>query len=113
MEKYTEKRTKKRITASVPLRYKELHGKTYLARGTLLKNISESGVRFSADKFIPLSAHLVLEINLPHTVQAVKTIAKVAWIKKLPAGKYYDIGNHFLAMSDRDEKFIASFVKAF
>jgi c-di-GMP-binding flagellar brake protein YcgR len=111
MQSFVEKRKHGRIGLSVPLRYQELRGNTYLSKGTLTKDLSEGGVRFNTDAFIPLSAHLVVEMSLPRTMKAVKTIAKVAWIRKLPHGDNYEVGNHFLAMSGEDESVVACFIK--
>ena len=108
-----ENRKHRRVEAFVPLRYKELRGTTYLTKGTLSKNLSEGGARFSTDKFIQLSSHLMIEMRLPKIPRDIKMISKIAWIKKLPDCDEYEIGSNFLAMSDEDEALISSFVKAF
>ena len=113
MSSIMENRKHRRVEAFVPLRYKELRGNTYLTKGTLSKNLSEGGTRFSADRFIPLSAHLMIEMRLPKIPRDIKMVSKIAWIKKLPAGGDYEIGSNFLAMSGEDEKLISTFVKAF
>ncbi|MBN1353654.1 MAG: PilZ domain-containing protein [Candidatus Omnitrophica bacterium] len=111
MNNLDEKRKFPRLEASLPLRYKELSGNTYLTKGTLTKNISEGGTRFVIDRFLSLASHLVLEIKLPMHSKPVKTISKIAWIRKQPTGATYEIGNQFLAMSDEDESLISKFVK--
>lgn len=113
MSDVTENRKHPRVEASVPLRYKELRGNTYLTKGTLSKNLSEGGARFNIDKFVPLSAHLMLEMRLPTVLKDIKMVSKIAWIKKLPACDEYEIGSNFLAMSGEDEALISSFVKSF
>lgn len=111
MADFIEKRKFHRITASLPLRYKELRGKTYLSKGTLTRDLSEGGVRFHTDKFVSLACHLVLEIKLPSIGKPMRTISKIAWIKKLPAGDRYEVGNQFLAMTDEDASLIASYAE--
>ena len=113
MSNTTENRKHRRVEASVPLRYKELRGNTYLTKGTLSKNLSEGGTRFNTDKFIPLSAHLMIEMRLPAALKDIKMVTKIAWIKKLPACDEYEIGSNFLAMSGEDEALISNFVKSF
>ena len=113
MSGITENRKHTRIEASIPLRYKELRGNTYLTKGTLSKNLSEGGTRFNTDKFIPLSAHLMIEMRLPKASRDIKMVSKIAWIKKLPACDDYEIGSNFLAMSAEDETLISNFMKAF
>jgi len=111
MPSLVEKRTHPRIRVSAPIRYQELNGNTYLAKGTLTKNLSEGGVRFKTDAFIPMSCQLVIEIKLPGSVKPIKAVSKIAWITKLPTGDDYETGNHFLAMSDADEKLLSDYLK--
>lgn len=111
MAEFTEKRKYRRVDIAIPLRYKELRGNSYLSKGTLTKNISEGGVRFRTHKFLSLACHLVVEMSLPSIAKPVKSIAKVAWIKKLPAGDDYEVGNQFLAMSNEDESVLSEYMK--
>ena len=111
MMNFTEKRKYPRIDTHLSLRYKELHGNSYLSKRVLTKNLSFSGVRFSADRFIALSSPLVLEIKLPSTPKWLKIISKVAWIKKISDGEEYDVGNYFLAMASKDESTISNYLE--
>ena len=111
MPSFKEKRKFRRVDVSVPLRYKELHGKSYLAKGTLTKNLSEGGVRFRTDRFVGLACHLMLEMNMPSIVKSIKAISKIAWIKKLPAGENYEVGSQFLAMTNEDEAVVSHYIK--
>ena len=102
-ESFKERRRYPRAGLSIPLRYKELNGKTYLAKGTLSKDVSVGGVRFHSDKFIALACHLVVEMNFPSTEKPIKAISKIAWIKRARFGDNYELGNQFLAMTNEDE----------
>lgn len=106
-----EKRKFQRMDIAIPLRYKELSGNSYLTRGTLTKNISEGGTRFISGSFYALAKRLIIEMNLPTLETPVKMISKVAWIKKLPVGNDYEIGNQFLAMTKEDDTRFSSFMK--
>ena len=92
---FSEKRKHPRIDIRIPLRYKELRATSPVSKGALTKNLSAGGVRFHSDKFISLSCRMILEINLPFISKPLRAISKVAWIKKLPAGDDYEIGNQF------------------
>ena len=111
MSNNSEKRKHPRVDVSVPLRYKELRGKKYLADGTMTKNVSEGGVRFRANRFISLACHLLVEMKLPSLAKPIKAVSKVAWIKKLGTDNDYEIGNHFLALSNEDEEALSKYVK--
>jgi c-di-GMP-binding flagellar brake protein YcgR len=76
----------------------------------LTNDIGEGGVRFKSNEFISLACRLLLEINLPTIVKPVKAISKVAWIRKTPERKEYEIGNQFLEMSKEDREHIVSFI---
>ena len=111
MENLKERRKSPRVEVSIPVRYKELYGNSYLSTGTLTKNVSVGGVKFSADRFIALACRLLIEMRLPSIEKPIKTISKVAWIKKSPVGNLYEIGNHFLAMTKEDNAIISGYVK--
>jgi hypothetical protein len=51
-----------------------------------------------------------MEINLPTITKPIKAISKVAWIKKIPAGDEYELGNQFLEMTKEDKSHIRDFV---
>jgi hypothetical protein len=54
---------------------------------------------------------MILEINLPLITKPLRAISKVAWIRKLPAGEDYEIGNQFLDMKKEDRSLITDFIK--
>ena len=110
-ESFKERRKYPRVSLPIPLRYKELNGKTYLAKGTLSKDVSAGGVRFHSDKFITLACHLVVEMNFPSMEKPIKAISKIAWIKKARFGDSYELGNQFLAMTNEDEAAMSKFME--
>ena len=93
MPKTTEKRKFKRLESRFPLKYKDLRQTGMEFRGTVSKNVSEGGVRFRSDRFISLACRLVVELNLPDQQEPIKVVSKIAWIRKLPAGDDYEVGN--------------------
>lgn len=111
MGNHSEQRKYPRIGVRVPVQYKELHGKTRSPKGALTKNLSEGGVKFNTDKFISLACRMVVEVTLPAKPKPIRAISKVAWIKKLPVGDDYEIGNQFLDMSKEDKIIISNYVE--
>jgi len=111
MATFEEKRRNPRIPTDFPLKYKELQGKPGDFRGTVSKNISEGGVRFRSDRFISLACRLVVELNLPALAKPVRAVSKIAWIKKLPVGDDYEVGNKFLEIAKEDQRNLRNFVE--
>lgn len=110
MLNFGEKRRFQRIDLRVPLQYKEL-GREKEPRGTLTRNLSEGGVKFHTDKFISLACRMVVELTIPTVVHPIRAISKVAWIKKLPVGDVYEVGNQFLDMTKEDKSVITDYVR--
>ena len=113
MENYNlaeEKRRYKRVDTSLALEYRDLKKASDLPKGSLLKNIGEGGICFSSNKFMSLACRLILNITLPNSARSIKAISKVAWIKRLPAGDQYELGNQFLEIAKEDRAQIVDFV---
>ena len=106
-----EQRRFKRIDFNLPLQYKNLRKATELPAGSLTRNLSGGGVCFRSNEFISLACRLVVEINLPTNPKPIKAITKVAWIRKIPTGDQYELGNQFLDMGREDKEKIVEFVK--
>ncbi|MDD5439841.1 MAG: PilZ domain-containing protein [Candidatus Omnitrophica bacterium] len=107
----SEKRRFPRIDIRVPLQYKELREGNSQSKGTTTRNLSEGGVKFNTDKFISLACRMVVELTIPTSQKPIRAISKVAWIKKLPVGDDYEIGNQFLDMAKDDRACVADYVQ--
>ena len=110
MPKPGEKRKFPRIGSRFPLKYKNLRKAGEEFRGTISKNVSEGGVRFRSDRFISLACRLVVELNLPALTKPIRAVSKIAWIRKLPVGDDYEVGNQFLEISRHDKETIRDFI---
>jgi len=100
----------KRIDTNLPMQYKNIRKAGEIPIGSLTRNLSEGGVCFKSSEFISLACRLVLEITIPTSPKPIKAISKVAWIRKLPAGDQYELGNQFLEMAKEDKANIMNFV---
>ena len=107
---FEEKRRFSRVEGRFPLKYKDLRKTDEESRGSISKNLSIGGVRFRSDRFISLACRLVVELNLPALPKPIKAISKVAWIRKLPAGDDYEVGNQFLEITREDKNIIQNFI---
>ena len=104
-----EKRRYPRVESNLPLQYKNLKKLSGVSMGSLASNISVGGIRFKTNEFISLACRLVVEINLPTIPKPIKAISKVAWIRKLPVGEQYELGNQFLEIAKEDKDHITNF----
>ena len=115
MENYNpvvDNRRYKRTAISLPLEYRDLKKSSELPKGSVLKNISEGGVCFNSSQFMSLACRLVLNITLPNSTRPIKAISKVAWIRRLPVGDQYELGNQFLEIAKEDKTQIVDFVNS-
>ena len=106
---FTERRRSQRIDSSLPVRYRNLKTAT-VPVGSLTKNISEGGVRFKTSEFVSLACRMVVEITLPTIQRPIKAISKVAWIRRMPSGDQYELGNQFLEIAKEDKAVITDYV---
>jgi c-di-GMP-binding flagellar brake protein YcgR len=105
-----ERRRYPRAETNLSISYKNLRSAGQTPITSTAKDISEGGARFKTSEFISLACRLVLEISIPTSPKPVKAISKVAWIKKLPVGDHYEIGNHFLEITKEDKARILEYV---
>ena len=105
-----EKRRFPRVKVGVPLQYRNLKKMGDVSLGALTRNLCEGGVCFKTNEFISLACRLVVEITIPTSTKPIKAISKIAWIRKLPAGNQYEMGNQFLEMAKEDKGYIANFI---
>ncbi|HNV85938.1 MAG TPA: PilZ domain-containing protein [Candidatus Omnitrophota bacterium] len=105
-----ERRQFVRVRCNQPLRYRELGGNPGGFRETFVLDISEGGMRFRTDRFIPVDGKLLLEMNLPPSQQTVKAVAKPAWNKTLTGFHECELGVSFLEIAEQDKTLVRDFV---
>lgn len=108
--KIEDKRRFKRVEGNFPLQYKNLRKTGDPAIEATTRNISEGGVCFNSKEFISLACRMVVEIALPTSPKPIKAITKVAWIKRVPSGEHYELGNQFLDMAKEDKTHVVNFI---
>ena len=77
---------------------------------TVLQNISEGGIRFRANHFIPVHHKLLFKINIPNQ-KTIEAVAQPEWIRELPNVRQYDIGAKFISLSEADRDLIRKFTQ--
>lgn len=106
-----ERRKFARFDNKLPVQYKNVKELAESFIGGLTKDISEGGIRFIGNDFLSLANRLLLNIVLPAPFNQIKVISKVAWIRKIPMGDQYEIGNQFLTMSSKDKKELKGYLE--
>ena len=108
---FNEKRKYERVNVNIPVKYKRLNDpENAIKSGSLTWNLSEGGVGLKTKEFISKACRVVMEISLDAVQKPVKVISKVAWIKKLPSGDDFSIGNQFLEISRSDKKALSDYI---
>jgi len=108
--RFEEKRISPRFKIDTPVEYRMLRGAREAVQGSVLSDISAGGVRFITNEFLALTARMVLDITLPVPERPIFAVSKIAWIKKLPMGDRYEIGNQFLEISRDDKARLSSYL---
>lgn len=97
-----EKRANTRFRASLPVQYR------YLTKvnNALTHDLSESGLSFTTNDFIPVNTQLFVAI-LPQE-EPLRAGGRVAWVQKVPFGDRYNIGLKFTDINAYNKARIAS-----
>ena len=72
-------------------------------------NISEGGVRFRTNRFIPVQNRLLFRLNVPMK-KPIEAIAQPAWIREIPNVNQFEIGAKFLTLTQEDKDIIQDFM---
>ena len=114
MDESLDKRKFPRVKTHIPVRIKKLKGgpAAWEGESSVTKNLSTGGIRFRTSDFISMACRLILELDIPMFTKPVKAISKVAWIRKMPSGEDYEVGNHFLEMSKEDKELVSEYVSS-
>ncbi len=97
-----ERRKSERIQSRWPLRY-QFKGQSEFY-DTVTRDISEGGLRFITNQFLPNFSEVMLEVSLQPSMQPVRALAKVAWIQKLRHSDQYHVGAQFTEINNGHKK---------
>jgi hypothetical protein len=87
MRNTLEKRRHTRVPARFPVKFFETPSGSKACQGALSKDLSAGGLRFYTECFLPRDTRVFVEFSLPEEETPIKTFAKVAWMRSLPAGE--------------------------
>ena len=89
-----ERRIAPRIAFNSAVRYRQKGFQGY--SDTVGKDISNSGIGFISNEFIPKHSKLVFELHPPWHVEPIQTTAEVVWVSNQPYSERFKIGAQFL-----------------
>ncbi len=89
-----DKRIAARILFNSPVRYYRKGAAKY--SDTVGKDISNSGIGFISNEFIPKNSHLVFELRSPWQLEPIQTLAEVVWVSNQPCSERFEVGARFL-----------------
>lgn len=90
-----EDRIASRILFNSAVRYHEKGAQEY--SNTVGKDISNSGIGFISNEFIPKQSKLVFEIHSPWQAEPIQALAEVVWVSSQPHSERFNVGARFLA----------------
>lgn len=89
-----ERRKWPRAEVSLPIRYRGVGEFNHLPLDSETKDISEGGLKFTADKFLPKDSRLIVNLNLEEFT-GVKAAVRVVWVTQDSHTHLYQIGAQF------------------
>jgi hypothetical protein len=90
-----DKRIASRISFTSPVRYYQKGASGY--SDTVGKDISNSGIGFISNEFVPKNSHLVFELRSPWQIEPIQALAEVVWISNKPYSERFEVGARFLS----------------
>lgn len=104
-----ERRRYIRIPESLPIIYEVIPGQ--IRKEYVTKDISQSGMRFLTNEFIPKDSRLRIRIDFRETSFNFETWVKCAWIRIMPYSDRYEIGVEFVDMPAKAAEYLINFIK--
>ena len=78
---------------------------------TVSRDISEGGIRFLSDDFIPVGTSMILEINLGNIPKYINAVAEAVWEQKIPHSERYQLGLRFSELDEVYYQDICEYVR--
>ncbi|MDD5730170.1 MAG: PilZ domain-containing protein [Candidatus Omnitrophica bacterium] len=104
--RWEEKRRFPRTKLTSTLRYQLRGSSEYNSAAS--ENVSEGGMAFINNRFIPSQTSLMLEINVLSKV--LTPIGKISWSSYIPHTDRYRMGVEFLEMDPKDKEYLSDFI---
>ena len=98
-----ENRVSKRVACELIASFKRVGGENSSSpEETTVRDISEGGIRFRSNQFIPIRDCLPMRFNLLK-MKPIEAVIQPTWIKELPHVEQYELGASFISLSKEDK----------
>lgn len=76
------------------------------------KDISQGGIRFLTQEFIPKDSRLKINLTLNKTLFNFEAVVRFVWISQLRRSEIYEIGVEFIDIPPKALEYLISYIKA-
>jgi len=97
------------LVTHLPVRFRQIDRPGMQFFATLTKDLSTGGFKVTVDNFMSCFSNFIADLNLS-TQKNIRTISKVAWIRKMPYADRYEAGLKFVFIDDSDKTAIEHYV---
>ena len=77
------------------------------------KDLSQGGIRFFLQEFIPRDTHLKIKLNLRKTLFNLEALVRIAWISQVPHTQNYEAGVEFLNIPPKAVEYLKDYIRVF
>jgi c-di-GMP-binding flagellar brake protein YcgR len=105
-----ERRRWPRVKLNLPLKYRGVGEFNHLPMDSETRDISEGGIRFTSERFIPKDSKLVVNLNLSD-LGGVKATVRIVWAARDPHTNRYEVGAEFDTLPPEAKVQIANLVR--
>lgn len=106
LEAVREKRLSPRVALDCPIRYRAFPALETSFRKALVKNVSLTGFRFRSSQMLARRTGFIVEMS-PPGMKTIRSLARAAWVRELPAGGGYEVGGMFVEPNSATVKTLA------
>lgn len=89
-----DKRDSKRLPTSAPIRYQKKGSRVF--GNTIGRDVSDNGIGFISNEFLPISSNLIFEIQHPEKAGFTRAVGEVVWISSQPYSERFSVGAKFI-----------------
>jgi c-di-GMP-binding flagellar brake protein YcgR len=90
-----ERRRWPRAKVKIPVSYRGIGNFNHLPLESETQDLSEGGVKFSTERFLPRNSKFVIGFNLAPEREGIKATIKVIWTNREPTTNRYIVGAEF------------------
>ena len=77
------------------------------------KNISQGGIKFITDEFIPKDSHLKIKVNFYKTLFSFEALVKCVWVREMNYSEEYEIGVDFIDIPPDAVRYLINYIETF